>query len=110
MQRHGLAPEEIVMTGDRIYTDTAMAHNAGAVGVLVLSGETTLETARKVAADETACLSATKSAPAGSPVSAEAGSAHSPEFHAPDFVVPDISVLCDLLVASSRCIADWKMI
>ena len=51
MHRHGLKPEEIAMVGDRIYTDTAMAHNAGAVGVLVLSGETTVETALKVAED-----------------------------------------------------------
>ena len=43
--RHGLRPEEIAMCGDRIYTDVAMARNAGALGVLVLSGETTLETA-----------------------------------------------------------------
>ena len=33
------------MVGDRIYTDIAMAQNAGAVGVLVLSGETTIEVA-----------------------------------------------------------------
>ena len=33
------------MTGDRIYTDIEMAHNAGAFGVLTLSGETTLEVA-----------------------------------------------------------------
>ena len=46
MDRHGLSPEEIAMVGDRVYTDTAMARNAGAVGILVLSGETTLETAR----------------------------------------------------------------
>jgi NagD protein len=45
LDRHGLAPEEIAMVGDRIYTDVAMARNAGAFGVLVLSGETTLETA-----------------------------------------------------------------
>ena len=89
-------PDEIVMTGDRIYTDTAMAYNAGAVGVLVLSGETTLETARKVAADEAACLCAVK----GSADKTTAGRAPAPEFHAPDFVVPDISVLCDLLVAN----------
>lgn len=44
-RRHGLAPEEIAMCGDRIYTDVAMAFNAGALGVLVLSGETTLDTA-----------------------------------------------------------------
>jgi NagD protein len=31
------------MVGDRIYTDVQMAFNAGAFGVLVLSGETTLE-------------------------------------------------------------------
>jgi len=43
--RHGLKAEEIAMCGDRIYTDVAMAWNAGALGVLVLSGETTLETA-----------------------------------------------------------------
>ena len=43
--RLGLKPEEIAMCGDRIYTDVAMANNAGALGVLVLSGETTLETA-----------------------------------------------------------------
>ena len=29
MKRHGLEPDEIAMVGDRIYTDTAMAHNAG---------------------------------------------------------------------------------
>lgn len=44
-RRHGLAPDEIAMCGDRIYTDVAMAFNAGALGVLVLSGETTLDTA-----------------------------------------------------------------
>lgn len=47
LDRHGLKPEEIAMVGDRIYTDVAMAHNAGAFGVLVLSGETTLEIADK---------------------------------------------------------------
>ncbi len=45
LTRHDLRPEEIIMTGDRIYTDVEMAHNAGAIGVLVLSGETTLEIA-----------------------------------------------------------------
>lgn len=94
MQRHGLKADEIVMTGDRIYTDTAMASNAGAVGVLVLSGETTLETARRVAADETARRNGEASLSAGmtdGPDMAE---------NAPDFVVPDISVLCDLLLAN----------
>lgn len=45
MDRYGYRPEEIAMCGDRIYTDVAMARNAGALGVLVLSGETTLDTA-----------------------------------------------------------------
>jgi NagD protein len=43
MHRHGLEPFEVAMVGDRIYTDIAMARNAGAVGILVLSGETTPE-------------------------------------------------------------------
>jgi NagD protein len=43
--RYGLEANEIAMCGDRIYTDVAMANNAGALGVLVLSGETTLDTA-----------------------------------------------------------------
>ena len=34
------------MVGDRIYTDLLMAYRAEALGVLVLSGETDLETAR----------------------------------------------------------------
>ncbi len=44
-RRYGLEADEIAMCGDRIYTDVATANNAGALGVLVLSGETTLETA-----------------------------------------------------------------
>ena len=43
MERLDLKPEEVAMVGDRIYTDVQMAFNAGAFGVLVLSGETTLE-------------------------------------------------------------------
>ncbi len=45
LTRHGLQPDQIAMVGDRIYTDVEMAHNAGAMGVLVLSGETTIEVA-----------------------------------------------------------------
>ena len=44
-QRYGLEAEQIAMVGDRIYTDIEMAHNANAFGVLVLSGETTLDIA-----------------------------------------------------------------
>ena len=43
--RYGVKPEQVAMVGDRIYTDIEMAHNAGAFGVLVLSGETTLQIA-----------------------------------------------------------------
>ena len=45
--RHGLRPDEIAMVGARIYTDVECAYNAGAFGVLVLSGETTLGMARE---------------------------------------------------------------
>ena len=41
--KYGLKDDEIAMVGDRIYTDVATAQNAGSFGVLVLSGETTLE-------------------------------------------------------------------
>lgn len=43
--RHGLRPDQIAMVGDRIYTDILMAHRAGALGVLVLTGEATAEDA-----------------------------------------------------------------
>lgn len=48
-KRHSLASDEIGMVGDRHYTDLALAHNAKALGVLVLSGETSPEEAVKVA-------------------------------------------------------------
>ena len=41
LERHKLRPDELAMVGDRLYTDMAMAHRAGALGVLVLTGETT---------------------------------------------------------------------
>jgi NagD protein len=40
MNRHGLKANELAVVGDRIYTDMAMAKAAGAVSILVLSGET----------------------------------------------------------------------
>ncbi len=80
--KHSLQPDEMAMVGDRIYTDTAMAHNAGAVGVLVLSGETTLQTALDVARDA-------KDNPA-------------PEFFPPDVIVRDIAELGELLSLSRR--------
>jgi HAD superfamily hydrolase (TIGR01450 family) len=41
LSRHALAPAQLAMVGDRLYTDMAMAHRAGALGVLVLTGATT---------------------------------------------------------------------
>jgi len=41
LERHRLEPDELAMAGDRLYTDMAMARRAGAMGVLVLTGETT---------------------------------------------------------------------
>jgi NagD protein len=41
LHRHALHPENLAMVGDRLYTDIAMARRAGALGVLVLTGETT---------------------------------------------------------------------
>ena len=55
-----------------------MAHNAGAFGVLVLSGETTLETAEAVAEDA-------RTNPA-------------PEFFPPDLICRDIKELGELLL------------
>jgi len=40
LARHGLTPDQLVMAGDRLYTDMEMARRAGAVGALVLTGET----------------------------------------------------------------------
>ena len=45
LHRYGLESDEVAMVGDRIYTDIEMAHNANAFGMLVLSGETTLDIA-----------------------------------------------------------------
>jgi HAD superfamily hydrolase (TIGR01450 family) len=47
LHRHALAPKQLAMVGDRLYTDIAMAHRAGALGVLVLTGETTAAAAGK---------------------------------------------------------------
>lgn len=77
-ERNGLEAGEIAMVGDRIYTDIAMGHNAGAITVLVLSGETTLETALQVAE--------------------EARDNPHPEFFPADFIVRDIRELGDLLL------------
>ena len=47
LMKHKLLPHEVAMVGDRIYTDMKMAHEAGALGILVLSGEASLEDAQK---------------------------------------------------------------
>ena len=81
-ERYGYQPDEVAMVGDRIYTDTATAHNAGAFGVLVLSGETTLEVAEKVAEDA-------RTNPA-------------PEFFPPDLIARDVKELGELLIAARK--------
>ena len=48
VSRHNLHLDEIMVVGDRLYTDIAMAHNAGVMGGLVLSGATVLSCLDKV--------------------------------------------------------------
>jgi HAD superfamily hydrolase (TIGR01450 family) len=43
LNRHQLAPEHLAVVGDRLYTDMLMARRAGALSVLVLTGETRLQ-------------------------------------------------------------------
>ena len=45
LSRHRLRPAQLAMVGDRLYTDMRTARDMGAVGVLVLTGETTAEAA-----------------------------------------------------------------
>jgi len=45
LHHHSLQPKNLAMVGDRLYTDIAMARQAGALGVLVLTGETTAQQA-----------------------------------------------------------------
>lgn len=47
MDKLGIAREEACVVGDRIYTDVKSGLNAGITGILVLSGETTLEILNK---------------------------------------------------------------
>lgn len=49
-------PEEMVMVGDRLYTDKVMAENAGMDFILVLSGESTREDVRKLERQPTLVL------------------------------------------------------
>ena len=41
LERNHLGKDEVAIVGDRLYTDIEMAHRAGVMGVLVLSGEAT---------------------------------------------------------------------
>lgn len=82
MDKFGLEADEIAMVGDRIYTDVATARNAGVLGVLVLSGETTVETVRRTAEDA-----------AGNP---------DIELFLPELVVKDVRELGELIVASRK--------
>jgi len=45
LQKLGLHPDNLLMVGDRLYTDIVMARQAGTLGVLVLTGEATTEEA-----------------------------------------------------------------
>ena len=47
VQELGLRPDQCAMIGDRLYTDMEMAERAGVHGVLVLSGEATIEDLEK---------------------------------------------------------------
>ena len=47
LQRHELRPENLALVGDRLYTDMAMAQRAGALSVLVLTGEATASEAAR---------------------------------------------------------------
>lgn len=42
-EKYNLSPYQTAVAGDRIYTDVRTAYNAGAVSVLVLTGETTIK-------------------------------------------------------------------
>ena len=56
LEKNGIAPSQAAMVGDRLYTDVKTALNAGACGVLVLSGETTLEAALSSVPEDRATL------------------------------------------------------
>ena len=45
--RHGLDAADVAVVGDRLYTDMLMARRAGALGVLVLTGESTADDAAR---------------------------------------------------------------
>ena len=40
MEKYGISPTNTAVIGDRIYTDIKSGINAGAVSILVMSGET----------------------------------------------------------------------
>ena len=47
IQELGLDPKKCAMVGDRLYTDMEMAERSGVHGILVLSGEATMEDANE---------------------------------------------------------------
>ena len=46
LEKYNLQPEDLVMIGDRLYTDIKLGENAGIDSILVLSGEATKEDAQ----------------------------------------------------------------
>ena len=49
MEKYGISPTQTAVIGDRIYTDVKSGINAGAVSILVMSGETDEEILNKSA-------------------------------------------------------------
>lgn len=45
--KYKVSKDDLIMVGDRLYTDIAMGHKAGIKSILVLSGETSLEDYKK---------------------------------------------------------------
>lgn len=56
MERFGFPPEETVLLGDRVYTDIRCGISAGIDSVLVLSGESTMETVEQAEVKPTMIL------------------------------------------------------
>ncbi|MDD4244584.1 MAG: HAD-IIA family hydrolase [Candidatus Methanomethylophilaceae archaeon] len=63
-EKMGVKTREVVMVGDRIYTDMRMAENAGTRSVLVLSGEATREDLKESGLSPTAVVGSVAEIPA----------------------------------------------
>jgi NagD protein len=52
IEAHQLAPHEVAMLGDRLYTDVRMARDTGVLAILILTGETKRPDVEKCSANE----------------------------------------------------------